>query len=72
MCKDCRVHSATTLPCAKKFEMGEFFVNCSNLNSLLPLILLLCLLGCFGNQSNSNGCCCGDAGLFNAGGGGCC
>lgn len=47
--------------------------NCFNLNSLMPLLILLLVLGMFNNTGNANNCCCGDAGLFGASGGnGCC
>lgn len=46
--------------------------NCLNLNSLMPLLLLMLLCNMF-NTGSSNNCCCGDAGLFGASGGnGCC
>jgi len=42
-------------------------MNC-NLNSLLPLLILLLLLGALGN---SNGNCCPDNGLFGPNSNGC-
>ena len=40
-------------------------MNCFNLNSLMPLLIILLLLNCFcGNQGQSNNCCCPDGGLF--------
>ena len=44
-------------------------MNC-NINSLIPLLMLLCLLGSFGNNNNNN-CCCPDNGLFGPGSHGC-
>jgi hypothetical protein len=49
----------------KKIKMGGHLMNC-NLNSLLPLLLILLLLGALGNGNN---CC--DTGLFGPGSNGC-
>jgi len=57
----------------KSFKWGNSLMNnCLNLNSLMPLLLLMLLCNMF-NTGSSNNCCCGDAGLFGASGGnGCC
>jgi hypothetical protein len=47
--------------------MGGHLMNC-NLNSLLPLLILLLLLGALGN---GNGNCCPDNGLFGPNSNGC-
>ena len=46
--------------------MGGHLMNC-NLNSLLPLLILLLLLGALGNSNN----CCPDNGLFGPNSNGC-
>jgi hypothetical protein len=38
-----------------QIKMGGHFMNC-NLNSLLPLLCLLMLLGSFGGNTNQCGC----------------
>ncbi|MDR0531589.1 MAG: hypothetical protein LBG83_05950 [Oscillospiraceae bacterium] len=47
-------------------------MNCFNLNSLLPLLILLLLLGAMGNAGTGNNYCCQDSNnLFGNNGCGC-
>ena len=48
-------------------KTGGHLMN--NFGSILPLLLILFLLGCFGNNNSSS--CCDNGGLFGSGGNGC-